>query len=250
MMCILENPTRLANLLASIKVLGTNRPLSPIEVTREIQSMLTELDGDQNELARRLSISPEFIREFRRLLNLSEKLQDAVTWGESDSSAGLLGFSVAAKISRLKKEDQETLVSTMLNMSCSVTKEELKDLLSLQRQNPEKPMQDCLSEVLNVTRTVTVRHFMFVSSLNQSLADELDNSGSQHSQNDIAFNALNQIFPPGVLKDARALNGYIRLLMNDGGSEFITKYSQQHGILRQNAINHMLESTGLGNGKR
>ena len=248
MMCILENPKRLANLLASIKVLGTNRPLSPIEVTREMQSMLTELGGDQTELARRLSISLEFIREFLRLLNLSEKLQDVVTWGESNSNAGLLGFSVAAKISRLKKEDQEILVSTMLNMSSPVTKEELKDLLSLQRQNPEKPMQECLSEVLDVTRTVTVRHFMFVSGLKQSLADELANSGS-HGKN-IAFNALNQIFPPGILKDARALNGYIRLLMNDGGSEFITKYSQQHGILRQNAINHMLESAGLGNGKR
>lgn len=251
MMCILENPKRLANLLASINVPGTNRPLSPTEVALEIQALLEELGGDQKELAKRLPISNEIIREFLWLLRLTPKYQDAVTWGESNVNTSQLGFSVAAKIARLEKyQDQEKLASEILSMSRPATKEEIKEILSLKKQNAGKDMSECLLEVLNVTRTVTIQHFMFVSGLKKSFEDRLINKSPDHNQNNPAFDALNPIFPTGVLKDARVLKGCIRLSMNEQGSEFITEYSQRYGLLRQNVINHMLESTGLGNGKQ
>lgn len=251
MMCILENPKRLANLLASINVPGNSRPLLPTEVAREIQALLKELGGDQKELARRLPISNEFIREFLWLLKLTPKYQDAVMWGESDVGTGRLGFSVAAKIARLDKhQDQEKLASEILSMSRPATKEEIKEILSLKRQNSKKDMSECLLEVLNVTRTVTVKHFMFVSGLKKSFEDKLNNKSLEHSRDNVAFDVLDPIFPTGVLKNARVLKGCIRLSMSERGPEFITEYSQRYGLLRQNVINHMLESVGLGNGKR
>lgn len=248
MMCILKNPERLANLLASINVpKASSRPLSPIEVAREMQSMLEELGGDQRELAKRLPISNEFIREFLRLLKLPTKYQDAVVWGGSDRDAGLLGFSVAAKIARLDQyEDQEKLISEILDMSHPTpTKEEIKEILSLKRQNPEKDMSECLSETLNITRTVIVQHFMFVSGLAQTFEDALIKKGAGQRQSNAAFDVLSPIFPSGVLKDAKVFKGHIRLLMDERGPKFITEYSQQHGLLRQNVVNHMLESAGL-----
>ena len=147
-MHILNNPTRLAKLLVSINVPNNlGRPLSPMDVAREIEMLQKDLDNDQNELVKRLPIKQDMIKQFQSLLKLPPQVQDMIVWGESKRETGALGFSVAARIAMFNNpSDVLKLVGTVTEMSHSVTKDEVKNILSMKRRNPNISIEDCLLE--------------------------------------------------------------------------------------------------------
>lgn len=249
MMQIINNPQRLAKLLASLNVPGSNRPLSPVEVANEIDVMRADLDGDLKEVIRRLPVSPHIVKEFLYLGKLPPKIQDVVTWGESSSEDGSIGFSVAAKMSRLSNHnDILKLAGTILGMTRPITKEEVKGVLSLKKTKPDKPIEECIREVLNVTRQVTIHHFLFICNIKSTIATFLVNSGSKKNPQDQVLAALNSVFPTGTLKNIKVRNERVRLALDEEGWKFISTYTDRHSLARQDVVNHMLESAGFVNG--
>ena len=137
-MYILNNPARLAKLLASLNVPNNlNRPLSPMDVAREIKTLQKDLNNDQNELVKRLPIEQDMTKQFLSLLRLPPQVQDMVVWGESKKETGALGFSVAARIAMFDEpQDVLKLVGTVTEMSRPITKEEVKGMLSMEKTQP------------------------------------------------------------------------------------------------------------------
>lgn len=248
MMYILNSPARLAKLLVSIKVPGTNRPLSPVDVAKEIHMMLKDLDGDRNELIKRLPIEQDVTNQFLRLLNLPPQIRGMVVWGESKHETGAIGFSVASRIASLDgPNDMLKVAGTITEMPRPVTKEEIKGILSLKKNNPDKPIEECLSEVLNVTRPVVITHHIFLSGLDPNIAGSIKRRAHKSGKNmhDLASSALRRVFPDDSLKSAKVFSDCIRLSLTEKGADFISEYSESHGIPMQEALNHMLGSEEL-----
>ena len=247
-MHIINNPQRLAKLLASLNVPGSIRPLSPVEVANEIGVMCDDLGGDLKEVINRLPVSTDIVKEFLCLNKLPPEIQGVVTWGESSKEDGSIGFSVAAKISRLNDHnDILKLAATVLDMTRPVTKEEVKGVLSLKKTNPDKPIDECIREVLNVTRKITIHHFLFICNIKSDIVTLLDNNQSGKNARDQVMIVLNDIFPTGTLKDVKVTNERVRLALNEEGWKFISTYTDRHSTTRQNVVNHMLESAGFTN---
>ena len=246
MMYMLDNPRRFAKLLASLNVPGSNRPLSPIEVANEIYALREDLGGDLKETIRRLPISEDIVKEFAWLRKLPRKIQDVVVWGESSKKDGTIGFSAAAKMARLDNHDDVLkLAGAMLDMSRPVTKEEIKGVISLKKRMASKSIDECVREVLNVTRQFTVNHFLFISGIKSNIVATLNEV--EHGRHDNVGKALKGVFPPGTLKNTKVSNDHIRLALDEEGWEFISVYSKRHGLPRREVVNHMLESVGFAN---
>ena len=161
---------------------------------------------------------------------------------------GSIGFSVAAKISRLENDDDVLkLAGTILEMSRPVTKEELKGVLSLKRRIPSKSIDDCIEEVLNVTRRTTIHYFLFISRIKPDIVTALTKSEISRDIHDKVTSMLKDSFPPETLKNAKVVNNRVRLILEKEGWEFIASYAERHRLLRQDVITHMLESAGVPN---
>ena len=253
-MHILNNPARLAKLLASIKVFNkSNRPLSPMDVAREIETLQKDLNNDQSELIKRLPIKLDMIKQFQSLLRLPPQVQDMVVWGETMSKTGVLGFSVAAKIAMFdNSNDVLKLVGTVTDISRPLTKENVKHMLSMKKHNPGTTIEECLSEILNVTRPITITHYMFVSGLGSDIVQVLKKLSQESNQdiNQFAADVLRKIFPKDCVENVKIFTDYVRLSLTKEGMDFITKYSTSHDVLRQNVLNHMFESGGFLNDRQ
>ena len=247
-MAVLNNPSRLAKLLVSIKVSGTSRPLSPIDVANEINEMQKDLGEDRDELIRRLPIGQDLTNQFLCLLKLPPEVQGMVVWGESRHEMGAIGFSVASRIAALDDDrDKMKVVSAIDGMARPVTKEEIKGILSLKKSNPNKPIEECLSEVLNVTRPVVITHHIFLSGLDPAIVESMKRRArkSGESTNELASCALRRVFPEGSLKNTKVFSDCIRLSLTKKGADFISRYSESHDISMQDTLNHMLCSEEL-----
>ena len=250
-MCILNNPSRLAKLLVSIKVPGTNRPLSPVDVAKEIKAMREDLGGDQSELLRRLPIKQDITEEFSRLLLLPLEIQGMVIWGESKHEIGGIGFSIASRIALLENQDDMlTMAGTVANMPRPVTKEEIKAILSLKKNNPDKPISECLTEVLNVTRPVIITHYIFLSGLDPDIVQAVKQRASESGEDihEFATRILCRVFPGDSFKSAKVFSDCIRLELTKRGSGFIYTYSKSHNIHVQGVLNHMIGSEMMSDG--
>lgn len=248
MMNVLNNPQRLAKLLASLNVSGTERPLSPVEVASEINAVRDDLNGDLKEVVRRLPVSLDIVKEFLYLMKLPPEIQDVVSWGESRKGDGTIGFSTAAKVARLKdNEDILKLAGTILDMSRPVTKEEVKEVLSLKRRIPKKSIDECIMEVLNVTRHTTIHHFLFICRIKPNVVELLSRSDHSHGDQDKMLSILKGKFPSETLKSVKVSDDRIRLVLEKEGWEFISTYVERHGLLRQDVISHMIETGGFRN---
>lgn len=252
-MSLLQNPKRLAKLLASIQVSHSERPLGPIEVAKEIQAMLAELGNDAQELQNRLPLSSSMISAFARVLTLPENIQNIVSWGESRhgmSGSGEMSFSAAQQLARLESPgDILRLVGTTLSMQRPVTKEEIKTTVSLKRRNPEKGIDECIREVLNVTRTYTVNHFIFISGIDQQSAKTLEAAAQKEGRGprEVALDVLSGTFPPGSVKDVKVGGDHIRVSLSEEGHGFIQSYADENGLSKRSVMSHII-SQGAGNG--
>ena len=254
-MHIINNPARLAKLLASVNVpKNSDRPLSPMDVAREIEVLQKDLNNDQSELVKRLPIKLDIIKQFQSLLRLPPQVQDMVVWGGTKKKTGVLGFSVAAKIAMFgNPNDVLKLAGTVTDMSRPLTKENVKNISSTKKSNPDTTIEECILEILNVTRPITITHYMFVSGLDSNIVQVLKKLSQESNQdiNQFAADALRKIFPKDCVESVKIFTDYTRLSLTKEGMDFITKYSTSYDVLRQNVLNHMFESGGfLNDGQR
>ena len=135
---IFKDSKRLTRLLGSIKVDYEDRPLTPIQVANELKSVCDdELNGDTKEAKRRFDLSESMWSGFMRLLTLTPEIQEAITWGASDSEKLGLGFTAAHFMAKFKPEYQRIIMDMSWENERPLRKEELKKISQLLGLRPK-----------------------------------------------------------------------------------------------------------------
>lgn len=242
---LLQSPKRLAKLLASINVNHSERPLNPIEVSEEIRSMLTELNNNKSELLNRLPLSLDMIDAFLRILKLPPQIHDIVIWGNSNRGSGQISFSVAQQLGRL--DDPKNIlkfVNAFHMASKPITKEEIKSAISFKRHNPTKPIEDCITEITNVTRPIIVQDYIFISGINPSIVQLLKESSVKKNLtlNEHALVIISNVFPSDSILGIKINDDYVRIMLSEEGSKYMRSYADSNGLSKKDIINHIFRN--------
>lgn len=241
---IFKDPKRLARLLASIKVnYSEGRPLSPVEVAKELQSVCqNELGGDKAEAQRRFDLHASMWSGFERLLTLAPEIQDTVIWGSSDEKLGL-GFTVAHHMAKFKPEYQSAIIDAMFEHERPIAKEEIKQMHQYLRENPEKTIDDCIESVLQITRLSSTRETThhFLSALETRIFDKLKSKAVKDNIpiNQLAREIFSRRFKEGSILGVSPRNDWIRITFSAGGRRELSKIMEETGIIRDEIVNYI-----------
>jgi hypothetical protein len=248
-MTLLQNPKRLAKLLASVNVSHSDRPLGPLDVAEEISQMSSELNDDKKELENRLPIKSDMIKAFLRLLQLPPEIQDIVIWGQSNKETGEISFTSAQELVKLKNSDDILkLVGAIHSVPRPVSKNEIIGIVSLKNKNEQKTIDDCIEEVLNVTRPMVIQHFLFISGIQPSIVQSLRQTSEEKNieLNELATEIISKKFPSNSVKSMKVHDDYVRLNLSKEGKKFIKEYSDSNNLLRKDVVDDVFSSEGFG----
>ena len=243
-MTIFDNPKNLARLLSSIKVDHAIRPLGPIETAKKIDEALIELNNDMSELEKRLPIKKDMIKRILKILKLPPEIHDIIIWGDLEKDTGEISFSAAMYLANLAHDDVLKVMDGVQKYSKPVTKEEIRMIVSLKTQNPEKPIEDCIVDVLNVSRVTVINHFLFISGIDNEIVKMLKNNANMQSTtiNNIGLKILHKKFPKESVKSVNIRDDHIRISLTQLGNNHIKSYARDHDILKKDIINHIFKS--------
>ena len=245
MTALLQSPKRLAKLLASVNVSGSERPLSPVEVAVEIDSMLAELGGDRAQLLERLPLSGDMVDSFSRLLRLPPQIHGIIVWGSPDPGTGQISFTAAQELGKLDRpEDILMFVNASHEASKPLTKNEIGAMVSLRRSHPEKTAEDCIAEVTNVTRPLVTHHYIFISGIGTAAIRSLNAPAGGKGPDERALAALTEAFPPGSVTGAKIGKDHARITLSREGSEFIQVYADRNSIPKKDVVDHIILKSG------
>ena len=167
-MQLIEDLDRFAKLLASVKVNGSVRALSPFEVTVDIRRMQKE-GLTSKEISYRLSIRKDWVNPFLKLDKLPEELQNAVIWGKSTDIG--VSFSTAKLVAQLDDpEDMRILLESA--MKYKFTKVEIENIIKLKKEGTI-PITECIVKVKDI-KPVTEYKYMYVITVNQDTIAQLE----------------------------------------------------------------------------
>lgn len=244
-MDLLKDPKRFARLLRSIGVgVQKKRPLTPIEVATEIEELKKEINGTNSEVAERLHVDPKQILDFLKLLRLPSSIQHTLGYGRID--LGRIPFTTGARISELdSKEDMKILANSVLDEDkVVIKKEEVQQLVNLKKRNPEKSIDECISQILKIRPRITTS-YLIVSDLKESIAENLEKKSKQIGKNlnDFALEILAKFFPEQsmeevIIKDQK----YIKIALTEEGYKKFYEYKKTYSI--NEIANHLFESEG------
>lgn len=166
-MQLIDDLDRFAKLLASIKVNGSVRALSPFEVTGDIRRMQEE-GLTPKEISYRLSIRKDWINPFLKLCRIPEELQNAIIWGKSTDIG--VSFSTAELVAQLDDpEDMRILLES--TMEHKFTKVEIENIIKLKKES-SIPITECIVKVKDI-KPVTEYKYMYVITVNQDTIAQL-----------------------------------------------------------------------------
>ena len=243
-MSLLASPKRLAKLLASVNVSHFDRPLTPIEVAKEIKKLQTELSDNKNELNKRLSLSPSIIADFLRLLKLPKQIQDIIVWGRPNKDSGEISFTAARHIAKFNdKKDILKVVGTIHSLPKSITSKEVQNIISIRQTNPDKPIEQCIKETLDVSRPKLLEYYIFISGIKPIIVNMLHGMASNQNTNlnDCAKTILMKTLPRKSIQSINIHNDYLRVTLTKEGIDYIHRYADSFELSRKDVFNDIFE---------
>lgn len=173
--------------MLSVGTHRVNRPLSPVEVGRHLDTALKG-GASPDEIADAVTLGTSMQARFRKLLELQPEVQHLVDWGTSGAS---LAFTAAAELARLVPEEQIIAANAVLEHK--LTTSEVKQLIQL-RERSRRPLPECVESVLKL-RPRLERQFVFVGAItNESLTAKL-RSRTQAERDELLVRAVQSAFP-------------------------------------------------------
>ena len=119
--------------------------------------------------------------------------------------------------------------------------------MSLKNRNEQKTMDDCIKEVLNVTRPITIQHFLFISGIQPPIVQSLMKASEEKNieLNEFAIKIISKKFPSDSVKGIKVHDDYVRLNLSKEGKTFIKEYSDSNNLLRKDVIDHIFSNEDL-----
>lgn len=227
----------------SIKVDYSDRPLTPIEVAEDISELKRELNDDYKQLQKRLPIKKDMIKNFERLLLLPKEIQDSISFGDS-RSGGVLSFSTAAAIARLDDRDDMVILGlAVIDLPRPIRQTEVKDIISLKKKNKDKEIEDCISEILKITRPKVIRRYIFISGLKKAIIARLKfKAKKEHKKlDDVALEILSSYFSKDEAKSVNVFSDFMRISLSKEGHDRLHRIPKEKEILLKDVVNYIFE---------
>ena len=245
---IFKDPRRLSQLLASIKVDYQDRPLTPIQVADELDSVCkNELDGDKKEAQRRFDLSESMWSGFMRLHDLAPEIQETIIWGASDNESLGLGFTAAHFMAKFTPEQQIIIMEMSWDNEKPLGKEEVKELHRWLNENPEKSIEDCIQAIFNYRPTIgsagvqrEVTHF-FLSGLETGIFKKLETKAKKENipLKVLAKEIFSRRFRQNAIIGVKPHNDWIRITFSGAGRRELDRIMEETGVDRNDIVNHI-----------
>ena len=176
----------LAKLLLSVGTSKKWRAMPPITTAKILDDLCKR--SSQKEVAKRLGVSSETIRMFRRLLALPKNVQKLVENRE-------IGMDAGYRISLLHKDEQEILANAIIDKK--VTSDEVRGIIqSLKKWNPHMPILECVELAIKYRPIIEDEHLL-VSRIRESTLNGLKerSEASGILVDDLIKDILKEIIP-------------------------------------------------------
>ena len=242
----------LALMYASIGTRTNKRPLSPIEVSRNLRIMREDLDDKTyKQLAKRFRCSQIIIKQFIDLLNAPKRYEDVWGWGLSND--GRLSWSQFREAcdfygKKIITEDEfGALVSGVLNKQISPS--DVREIVQLKKKNPEKSFRKCYMEICNLIPE-TIKSFLFIADLDHTILENIHARARKTSVSDeeemkcVLSKHLGAEHVEGV---AIENNRYIKIALTEQGRKNLGNVAQNDSKTLADVVNHIFTKTGYGN---
>lgn len=224
----------LASLLLSVGTRKKWRALNPIATAKILEPMCKS--SSQAEVARKLSVSPETIREFRSLLRLPESIQKLVATRK-------IGIDAGYRISLMKSKDEQEILAEAI-VDKRVKNEDWRGIIqSLKKRNPHMPISECIELAIKY-RPVTEEEHLVVTSLQTDTLNALKkrSEASGILINDLMKEVLTKIMPS--TKDiimVKIIDSTILLALKKDGFEALQLEAQKLLVKLDNLIEVVME---------
>ena len=214
-------------LLASLGTHRRHRPLSPVEVAKELENFFEK--GGRPE---QLPVGTEVIRAFLSLLTLPNSVQRMLGWAGVDK--GEIGMDSGYRISMLKMvNDQEILAKTILERG--LTSKEVRRIVRHRNRHREKSIEDCIETVVAMR---PVKRHLFITQLSGEALKRLEREAEMQkiSSANLLQEILSKELPSGSLISLTLRENFVTLLLEKEGNEALLKRVKESGVPLKEAV--------------
>lgn len=228
----LDNET-IAKLLLSIGNKKKWRYFDPIETAKIIDQLCKKYS--QKEIAKKLGVSTEMIREFRSLLTLSDKVKMRIKNRD-------IGIDTGYRISLLKdKKEQDILIDAII--AKNITSKEVKGIIqSLKKSNPDMDMKEAIDIAIKY-RPIIDEEQIIITKLNQEIIKDILNVSNLKNitPSKLITNILSKEISNSDYVLSAHLSGEILILgLKNEGYEILKTISNKLKININNVINEIV----------
>ena len=151
------SPESKRDLILSVGIHKTERPLSPIEVAELLEKLISS-GTTKKEISREILLDSTMISRFLRLLNLAPEIQHLIGWGGESR----VSFSTASEIARLKTSEEHRYLAKC-TLEHGLSKSEVIQIIEV-RNKFGKPIDRCVEEILKMRPRIITR-YLFVGAV-------------------------------------------------------------------------------------
>ena len=224
----------LASLLLSVGTRKKWRALDPITAAKTIESMCKS--SSQSEVARKLSVSQETIREFRSLLKLPESVQKLI-------KARKIGIDAGYRISLMKSKDEQEILAKAI-IGKRITSKEVRGMIqSLKKRNPHMPISECIELAIKYRPIIEEEHLV-VTGIQRNTLSALKKSSEKSGilVDDLIKRILTEIMQSERdIISVKILDGVAILALKKDGFKALRAESQKSKIKMDNLVETLVE---------
>jgi len=225
----------IAKLLLSVKPprRGMKRPFSPIKVAKLFQEACRY--STTKEVAKRIGISQEMVREFLKLLNLPPDIQRQLfsNWDN--------GIDKGYRLSMLKDEgEQRRLADAILREKLSSN--EVRAIVYLKNKNQKMPIADCIKEVLRLREKT--KHYLVLTGIDQTTLRLLQKKATKcgTSTEDIVKKIIERTLPSSQsLIEFKMQGTLISMLVNSNGFQKLKSKAKEKEVDFDDVVERLVE---------
>jgi DNA-binding transcriptional MerR regulator len=221
------------SLLASLGTHKRYRPLSPVETARELKNFL-----EKGGRAEQLPIGREQLREFLRLLDLSDIVKKMIGWGGIEE--GEIGIDSGYRISMLEREyEQESLARAILERG--LTSKEVRRIVRHRNRHSEKTLDECIEAVVAMR---PIKRHLFITQISNTTLKRLEQEAAvkQTSTANVLQEILSEELPENSLISLALREDFVMLLLEEKGIEALKRKLRESGARLKEAINVIVSS--------
>ena len=222
-LCIEDDHERLAKLLLSVnQTKNSLRPLTPLEVAKEIKVWMEEKSLNKIEVGKkfRLKDPSGMIMHFLKLLQLPKQIQHTVGW-----EAGSVAISTASRIADLAEPKEMKILANAL-VKDQINRDEVVSIVELRKKNPEKSIGSCINDILDFgkkrARIELSEEYSIIGSLYPENKDFLVNQAKKENKepDEILKDLISKEIPSQHIIDLKIkTDGAILLVLDEHGSK-------------------------------